>query len=493
MTQGGPFERLSTEVLSLVLLNAVSINEFDVQRRTWNITLPNQVKSYEAYRLVSRQWNNTIITEPAFWSSCSVEIRVEDSGGPLDDECQLELTIHALRRHFARSGAVPLTLCIRLSFGYTQERLDKLQHLVQFISSYTRWECLELEQPDSAGWSDAQYPWWCSLFGVSPSIRLYDEACFRAVQSLVLECESSCEDYFVVDASIGSPISKVFPSLVKLHLSLEVVLNVELLPKQLCALKNLTWLSLSFGDYGETPSYPALRLVHDILSLMPQLQHFEPRLGVDDVPGEGDDDDQEPNTFGLSVLVHPSLTSLTIPDPTQLCQLFSLTVFPALKTLVVGNGDCVDYHGLHDHIGCLERMLGPSPQLRSLYLARVNLTDDKMTTILCTLGTSLRSLHIVPHQNHATGAFLTQLMEQSETKPVLPQLAQFTVDVKKYYYWDGFNSTCGVFDSFNMNAFTALVEDPRRTGQRLERGVEPFEVLERAVFRMGSKEVCYVR
>ncbi|KAH6915542.1 hypothetical protein BKA70DRAFT_1259238 [Coprinopsis sp. MPI-PUGE-AT-0042] len=481
--QEQPFERVSTEILSLILLKVVSI----YGREGNQIHLPEQLESFEACRLVCRHWNNAIATEPIFWSSCSVDIRDEGGPGRREDPSQLRIAVCALRRYFARSGAVPLTLRIRLSFEDKLDDLDRLRALFDFFGSLNRWKNLNFEQPASRAIAETRYPWWLSLFAHPRLTRLQDDACFESVQELTLECESDTGCY--VRAGY-LPIYKLFPNISRLDIGLEQLLEAEFIPTQIGPLANLTWLRLCMSDFGEVAPETAPRLVHQLLAQLTQLLHFEPSLEVSDTNVVNPDD---PNPFGLSELVHHTLTSLVIPNPHELVPLFSLLVFPLLETLVVGEGVWGEQGDGRDHFGCLRRMLRPTPRLHTLQLGKVNVTDEVLTAILCNFGSSLRSLHILPHRAHGTCAFLSQLFERSQTERILPHLASFTISVRSYVYWS--SSPRGWarerFKSFDMDVFKTFVEDPRRLGEQLP-GIESFEFLHHAELRIHGKE-AYLR
>ncbi|KAH6888386.1 hypothetical protein BKA70DRAFT_1316437 [Coprinopsis sp. MPI-PUGE-AT-0042] len=475
-----PFEQLPIEILSSILLHAVSI--YDYERN--DIELDQQLRSYELHRLICHRWNDAIEGEPAFWSSCSVHIvQGQSRRGPFSPRS----TLHSLGRYFARSGLVALTLGIQLTFEDNLVDLDTTRALIQFIGSHSnRWSSLHLEHAgtSSGRWTADLYPWWLSLLSPQLLQDSSEAGCFQNVQRLTLDCES----ILVGDVPASKmPICKIFPNIAKLNLVVPEITEVDAFLAQIRPLKDLTWLRLSVSDFGEDPR-PAAPFVHQILTQHPQLLHFEVDLETEDLDEETTDNEA---TSTLPVLVHRTLTSLSIPGPAQFGLVFRSIVFPALATLVVGNGERGEHGNGRDHLGCMQRMLQSTSQLHTLQLGMVNVANETLTAILCDLGSSLQSLHIIPHRAHRTGAFLLQLLQQSKTRPVLPRLVMFIIEVRRQSCRPTNSErtwTSEMFASFNVKAFEAFVEDPRRSGRKLP-GLDSFEHLRHAALTMHGMEL----
>ncbi|KAH6915546.1 hypothetical protein BKA70DRAFT_579170 [Coprinopsis sp. MPI-PUGE-AT-0042] len=100
-------ESLSTELLSVILLNAVSMYKHEENP----VNLHEQLESFERLRLVCHRWNNAIEADPCFWSSCGVTIPKNTDG-----LSQITSILHALENFFSRSGSLRLTLGIYWPF-----------------------------------------------------------------------------------------------------------------------------------------------------------------------------------------------------------------------------------------------------------------------------------------------------------------------------------------------------------------------------------------
>ncbi|KAH6896418.1 hypothetical protein BKA70DRAFT_1529114 [Coprinopsis sp. MPI-PUGE-AT-0042] len=479
--QRRPFERLSTEILSLILLQTVSIYKYG----ECPINLPDQLRSFESSRLVCHRWNDTIEGEPTFWSSCSVEVGQDrrEPEGPYG----VTMALRSLNQCFGRAGVLPLTLHMS---AWTRPSLvdwDGFRMLVSFLNSHAdRLTSLHLEHAGEIYMEGStQRPWWFSLFSPPYLQKPFEVECFRNVKQLTLGAEGGGVELTECDipaSEIG--LHKIFPSVTKLNFGIEEMDEVDAFPARFGPLKDLTWLRLSVNDFKEDPQTTA-SYVNSVLGHLPQLQHLELNLGIElDLYEETAAGDEHP-----PLLVHPTLTSLVIPDPAQLIPLFSAAVFPALGILVVGKGQLVENYGNGlDRLGCLQRMLGPSPQLHTLQLGKLNITDEELTAILCTIGSSLRSLHIILHCVHRSGAFLYQLLERSKTVPVLPRLDTLMIEAQRDSYVTESGWATDEFPPVDVVAFKTFVEDPRRAGAGLP-GVESFAHLCHALLKWQGQEV----
>ncbi|KAH6896431.1 hypothetical protein BKA70DRAFT_1529140 [Coprinopsis sp. MPI-PUGE-AT-0042] len=161
----------------------------------------------------------------------------------------------------------------------------------------------------------------------------------------------------------------------------------------------------------------------------------------------------------MAPLTHSKLTSLTIPDESLLLHLFINLAFPAFENLTVSNSQTNDLIlPDSDILSALQHITGHSTHLTSPRRAMMHLSNDGMFALLCGLP-SLRDLYIAPHPAYRSGAFLSQLLEQSKVQAVLLRLVSFTVHIA------GWECTPEWLDELDVDAFKAFVGDSRRSGE----------------------------
>ncbi|KAH6896427.1 hypothetical protein BKA70DRAFT_1570062 [Coprinopsis sp. MPI-PUGE-AT-0042] len=454
-------ESLSTELLSVILLNAVSMYKHEENP----VNLHEQLESFERLRLVCHRWNNAIEADPCFWSSCGVTIPKNTDG-----LSQITSILHALENFFSRSGSLQLTLGIYWPFKQ-EMGFDGASPVVQFLASCShRWKSLHFLHMSPSRWDWVPDPWWLFLF--KPIGQLEGERSCSNVEELILDC---------ADLTMGQiygkylRLSQVFPNVARLSIKLRYLSGADDLRDQLVSLRSLSSLKLAIDNADSQDIHRkecAVRLVFGTLAGLPQLEHFEPSLK--DFEFIEHDFKGPTELFPSAPLTHRALTSLRIVDAAHLLLLSTIT-FPALQSLYVENTvrACNNYSNFQG----LQKLLAETPQLRKLELMKVRLSTEELVTLLCSLS-SLTSLQITPHSRHLRGTFLSQLVDQSKTKPVLPHLVSFTINLDSG--WDCTRKAVlrEMALGHALEAFQAFVEDPRRSGEDM---TGSFETLRFAV------------
>ncbi|KAH6896430.1 hypothetical protein BKA70DRAFT_1316474 [Coprinopsis sp. MPI-PUGE-AT-0042] len=463
MTQdarGNGIGSLSTELLSIILANAISAHDSPID-------LHEKLKTFERSRLVCRRWNNAIEGDPLFWSSCSVAI--EENPKP-QGTSQISNTLQALKQHFSRSGSLPLALGISLSFQEGVD-VDGFSPIVRFIASFSdRWRSLYFNHWESAAWDGTQNPWWLSL--LQPPSNLRGDGCCRNLQQLTLESTDALECYL-----IGGDVqlSQAFPNVSKLDIGIRYLSKADDLLNSIVALQRLAWIRISVHDADVQDGHGiecAARLVFGLLAKLPLLEYFEAWL--ENLENLDDEYDDPAELFPSIPLVHSTLTSLKIMDAAHL-RLLCAVSFPALQKAYVENN--IWDNDNHHSFSCLQQLFAGT-RIQSLGLIRVEMSSEDLIVLLHDLP-SLKLLQIASHTHRIHGDFLSQLYDRSKTTPVLPHLVSLTINLS--FEWDV---------SLFQAEFKTFVEDPRRSGEDV---TGTFELLRHAVLLDNNQNPLYSR